>query len=375
MLLVANRTRTTGSARLLRRVHPPQLAQTQHLTAQLQDAVARSGTLAAAHEIRHTRCNARRMTFTRSRLFMTPLMSCALGCVTLASSCVSQGQFDAKVAELEDTRTRLAAAENDARVRAQSQSDLQARFDNAQKALSSSKQLTDELLAKLEAVNTQTAELQRMADERQSVVGELQTQLEEQRKLLSEFESLAREHGAKNPHEFARSLAELRNRVKQTEVALKIAASELEREKRIADKLKALIDAGTLSVHRRSGRLVIELPGDIHFDAGKAVLTKVGESTLAQLATVLTAESDRLFVVEGHTDNQPIKRSGFRSNWHLGSTRAEVAREALVAGGLNSQHVAIASWADLLPACTESQQPECLQRNRRVEVMLLPRFE
>ena len=40
--------------------------------------------------------------------------SCALGCVTLASSCVSQGQFDAKVAELEDTRTRLAAAENDA---------------------------------------------------------------------------------------------------------------------------------------------------------------------------------------------------------------------------------------------------------------------
>lgn len=304
-------------------------------------------------------------------LFVTSVASC----LVITPSCVSQGQFDAKVAELEQTRAKLSAAETETRAREKAQAELQARYNGAQKALATSKQWTEAVMAKLNTVNQQSTELQRLANERQSVVNELQNQLDTQLKLVSEFEALAREFGAENPFDFSRSLMELRNRVKQTETALQTAASELQREKRISEKLKALIDAGTLRVHRRSGRLVIELPGDIHFDAGKAQLTKVGQATLAELANVLNAEQDRLFVVEGHTDNQPIKVSGFRSNWHLGSARAEIAREAIVAGGVNGQRIAIASWADLLPACTENQEPRCLQRNRRVEVMLLPRFD
>jgi chemotaxis protein MotB len=104
-------------------------------------------------------------------------------------------------------------------------------------------------------------------------------------------------------------------------------------------------------------------------------LTDVGKSALAQLAPVLAAETDRLFVVEGHTDNVPIHVSGFRSNWHLGARRAEVSREALVAAGLDPKRVALASWADVMPACPQVDDPECRKRNRRVEVVLLPRFE
>jgi flagellar motor protein MotB len=150
---------------------------------------------------------------------------------------------------------------------------------------------------------------------------------------------------------------------------------ELYREKRITEKLKSLIDSGALRVRRRNGRLVLELPGDVHFSPGSAKLTDIGQSALGQLAPVLGAETDRLFVVEGHTDNQPIKMSGFRSNWHLGSRRAEVSREALVAAGLDPKRVALASWADVMPACPQVDEPECRQRNRRVEVVLLPRFE
>ncbi len=261
------------------------------------------------------------------RLSHSSLFS-VIGCLALAPSCVPQARYDAKVAELENTKTRLAASESGALARAKAQSELQARYTSAQKALSTSKQWTESVLAKLNEMNLQSSELQRIANERQSVVTELQSQLDTQLSLVAEFEALANEFGAHNPYDFSRALAELRNRVKQTEAALQVAASELQREKRIADKLKALIDAGTLSVHRRSGRLVVELPGDIHFDAGKAQLTKLGETTLAQLATVLNAEQDRLFVVEGHTDNQPIKVSAFRSNWHLGSTRRSRTRSA-----------------------------------------------
>lgn len=303
------------------------------------------------------------------------LVLCGFVLVVCAPSCVRQETYDAKVAELDQTKTQLNAAQQQADAEAQAKSALQARLASAQQALTTSRQWSNSLLAKLNDVNLQASELKSLAKDRQAVVDELQSQLQSQLALAGEFEALAREFGARTPEELGQALKELQQRVRETELALKGAAAELERERRISEKLKALIDAGALRVHRRAGRLVIELPGDIHFDAGKAQLTKLGETTLTQLAAVLSAEHDRLFVVEGHTDDQPIKVSGFRSNWHLGSSRAEVAREALVNGGVAGQRIAIASWADLLPVCTDTREPECLRRNRRVEVLLLPKFE
>lgn len=292
-----------------------------------------------------------------------------------APNCVSRGKYDAKVAELESTQAALEGAQRENQARRQDVSTTRQRLDAAQAALTASNQRSDELLAKLRDVSQRATELERLAADRHAVVSELNEQLEAERQLLTEFRALAQAYGANTPDELKRSLEELQGRVRATEAALRVAQVELDRERRLVQRLKTLIDAGTLRVRRRAGRLVVELPGDIHFGAGSAKLTAVGESTLEQLAPVLQAENDRLFVVEGHTDNQPIRVSGFRSNWHLGANRAEVAREALVAGGLNRQHVAIASWADLLPACPEVDEEACRGRNRRVEVLLLPRFE
>ncbi len=304
--------------------------------------------------------------------------SAIVTCLTLATfatSCIAKDKYDAKVAELEQTKAELEAARQTGERQQRDTSDLKQRLENAQTALRSSQQSNADSLAKLKEVDERATELERLATDRQGVVSELEAQLTQQRALLEEFRTIAEEYGVDSPQELQRALAELQKRVSETEAALRFAAMELERERRIAKKLKALIDAGTLRVRRRAGRLVIELPGDVHFDAGSAKLTEVGRSTLEQLAPVLQAERDRLFVVEGHTDNQPIKVSGFRSNWHLGSNRAEVARQAMVEAGLEANHVAIASWADVLPVCAEVDEAECRKRNRRVEVLLLPRFE
>lgn len=314
--------------------------------------------------------------FRNDRRF-TPLTRPALlvACAALASACVSQGKYDAKVAELAATHAALTeersrSAASDAEARAKSE-----RLAAAQQQLDASKLETEALLAKLEAVNERATELERLAQDRQQVVSDLQVQLGAERKLLAEFAALAQAYGAETPEELKRSLAELQRRVQATESALLAAQADLDRERRIADKLKTQIDAGTLKVRRRAGRLVIELPGDVLFGAGSAKLTDVGKQTLSALGPVLSSEADRRFVVEGHTDNQPIHVSGFRSNWHLGATRAELARDVLVASGVVSNTVAIASWADLLPACEPVDDDACRQRNRRVEVLLLPRFE
>ncbi len=297
-------------------------------------------------------------------------------CLTLsATACVSQGKYDAKVAELDSTATALEderakhAAERD---RAAALAD---KLNQVQAALGEATTAAAALRQKIEAGQQRTAELEQALQERESTVAALQQQLDNEKRLLAEFMQLAEAYGAKTPEDLKRAIAELQQKVQQTEAALRSAAMELERERRISQKLQALIDAGKLRVRRRNGRLVIELPGDIHFASGSAKLTQVGSDTLGQLAPVLNAEQDRLFVVEGHTDNVPIAVSGFRSNWHLGSNRAETSRDALVAAGLAGDRVAIASWADLLPVCPQVDDPPCRQRNRRVEVVLLPRFE
>lgn len=301
------------------------------------------------------------------------LIACAVALSSLG--CVSQGKYDAKVAELKQTEQAL---DEERRARAASskeQSNLAERLEQAQAALRRAEQQSEQRMTEAEQRGRQAAELSQALAERQVTVTALEQQLAEQRHLLAEFEALAKAYGASSPQDLERALANLQRRVKDTEDALQRAAHELEREKRISLKLQALIDAGTLRVRRRSGRLVIELPGDIHFASGSAKLTPTGQDTLKQLATVLQAEGDRLFVVEGHTDNVPIQVSGFRSNWHLGATRAEVSRDVMIAGGLDAKRVAIASWAELLPACLEVDDPSCRQRNRRVEVVLLPLFE
>jgi chemotaxis protein MotB len=277
------------------------------------------------------------------------------------TACVSQGQYDAKVAELQRTQTELERQRQAHAGEELESTELAARLERAQAALRSAEQASAELLGQL--------------DDREATSSELQAQLDEQKRLLGEFEALAEAYGAATPDELERALARLQERVRETERSLQQAANELERERRISGKLQALIDAGKLRVRRRSGRLVIELPGDIHFASGSPKLTETGKSTLKELAAVLEAETDRLFVVEGHTDNVPITVSGFRSNFHLGSARAESARDLLVESGLDGPRVAIASWAELLPACPEVDDTECRRRNRRVEVVLLPRFE
>jgi chemotaxis protein MotB len=294
--------------------------------------------------------------------------------VTLGG-CVSTARYDAKVAELEDAKGQLSRAQTLHVQESRAARDLASRLARAQRSWLAAETKSQKLAIELDATDQRASELAESLVERQDSVAELEGELRAQQAWLAEFQAIAQAYGADSPEELQAALAAIQKRIEGTERALQSAADELQRERRIAQKLQRLIDAGKLRVHTRAGRLALELPGDIHFASGRAELTEDGKATLKEVAQVLQAEKDRLFVVEGHTDNVPIAVSGFRSNWQLGAARAETSRETLVAAGLDAQHVAIATWADLLPVCSEVDDKACRQRNRRVEVLLLPRFE
>jgi chemotaxis protein MotB len=168
--------------------------------------------------------------------------------------------------------------------------------------------------------------------------------------------------------ETQRALEELRERERQQQARLATFRQMLER-------FRAMIDAGRLRVRIFRNRMVVELPDNVLFDSGDAELKDGGQQTLAEVAQVLASIDGRQFQVAGHTDNVPIRSRRFPSNWHLSTARAvTVARFLIDQGGLGSERVSAAGYADTQPVDVNDTD-EGRAHNRRIEIQLVPNLD
>ena len=127
--------------------------------------------------------------------------------------------------------------------------------------------------------------------------------------------------------------------------------------------------------------LLITLTSDVWFASGSAAVTDRMKSVAANLAQVIAKSDvakreDLMVMVSGHTDNQPITGSQFRSNWHLSVERAVNFMETILnASGKDGQFVldprkfGAQGYGEYEPVATNAT-PEGRQKNRRVEVLI-----
>ncbi len=154
----------------------------------------------------------------------------------------------------------------------------------------------------------------------------------------------------------------------------KADALAADREKNLASlraSLKELIDAGTLKVVVRNGLIVLQLPNQILFASGKAVLKEEATETLNKVATALSSISNRRFFVSGHTDNAPFDKAIFNSNWELSVKRGLNVQTVLLAGGVPAANLAVAGFGETDPIAS-NDSPETMAENRRIEIILMP---
>lgn len=147
--------------------------------------------------------------------------------------------------------------------------------------------------------------------------------------------------------------------------------AELQVYKDLFGKLKALVDAGTIQVEFRKGRLVVKLASSILFDSGKTELKPEGQTALSQLAAALKSLNDREFLVAGHTDNVPIKTARFKNNWDLSTARAVEVVQFLITQGMTSSNIGAAGYGENDPVADNKDEAGKAQ-NRRIEVILMP---
>ncbi len=160
-----------------------------------------------------------------------------------------------------------------------------------------------------------------------------------------------------------RELSELRRSLRELEHTKSVLEERLAKE----------IENKQVSLKMQERGLVVTFVAEILFDPGKAKLKKESLPILDKVAKVLKEDvpSSYRISIEGHTDNQPIKYSGWKSNWELSVHRALSVLHYLEKKGVSPERLSATGFGEYQPVAS-NQTEEGRALNRRVEIIIIP---
>ncbi|HNX80871.1 MAG TPA: flagellar motor protein MotB [Candidatus Omnitrophota bacterium] len=145
-------------------------------------------------------------------------------------------------------------------------------------------------------------------------------------------------------------------------------------KKLLEERLSQEIKDKQVSLKMMEKGLVITFVADVLFDSGKAKVKPESNQILDKVAGVLQTNVPDLSIgIEGHTDNLPIKHSGWKSNWELSTARALSVLHYLVdEKNISPDRVSAVGYGEYRPVATNDTK-EGRSDNRRVEIVILPK--
>lgn len=130
-----------------------------------------------------------------------------------------------------------------------------------------------------------------------------------------------------------------------------------------------------LTVTQKDGKVYVAMSDKLLFESGSAHVNKQGKDALGKLADVLKKQNDIDILIEGHTDNKPIKTVQFKDNWDLSVVRAtSVVRILTKDYGVNPLQIVPSGRGEYMPVDT-NDSTEGRARNRRTEIIMAPRLD
>ncbi len=120
-----------------------------------------------------------------------------------------------------------------------------------------------------------------------------------------------------------------------------------------------------VETEQTAGRVTVRVPGDVLFASGKATLRNSAQSTLRQIAGVITSEyPNETIRVEGYTDTDPIRKSNWSDNLELSLHRAAAVERYLIKQGVSTDRMYAAGFGESNPRSTKA-------KSRRVEIVVV----
>ena len=144
-------------------------------------------------------------------------------------------------------------------------------------------------------------------------------------------------------------------------------------QKLLADRLSQEIKDKQVRLEMMEKGLVITFVAEVLFDSGKEKLREESLPILDKVIGVLKQEVPENSVgIEGHTDNEPIKYSRWKTNWELSAQRALSVLYYLEQNGISSSRLSAIGYGEHHPI-KSNDTVEGRQTNRRVEIVILPK--
>ena len=123
------------------------------------------------------------------------------------------------------------------------------------------------------------------------------------------------------------------------------------------------------------GVVYISLADNMLFKSGSYEISPRAMETLSKIAKIIKDYKDYDVMVEGNTDNVPIKRTNIRNNWDLSALRASSVVQVLQNDfGVNPARLSAAGRGEYNPIADNTSEVG-KQRNRRTEIIITPKLD
>jgi chemotaxis protein MotB len=130
-----------------------------------------------------------------------------------------------------------------------------------------------------------------------------------------------------------------------------------------------------INIKVEKGVVYIDISDKLLFNTGKYNVTDKAKVVLGKVATVLNTYPDIEFMVEGHTDNVPIKTACMDDNWDLSVKRAtSIIRILEKDYGIKPLRMTAAGHSEYVPVAA-NDTPENRALNRRTRIIILPQLD
>ena len=159
----------------------------------------------------------------------------------------------------------------------------------------------------------------------------------------------------------------------------KIEKMKLEQEKlqEMQEKLEEYIETEELEdvvdIEYLDDRLELNFGNALLFTTGSSELKKKALEVMTEVSNI-TKEINSIIVVEGHTDNIPIKTDQFPSNWELSSARAASVVRSMIAKGVPARRFVVIGYHQYKPL-VPNNSVQNRAKNRRVKITIKPDIE
>jgi chemotaxis protein MotB len=282
------------------------------------------------------------------------LLFVLLGAGLLMPSCVSKKKFRALEAD-------LAKANEDLGKCGISLNDYMARLGTCQQELRDAQNTGTVRQSQIDDLREQLNDCKAQRDKQLSQVGDLtvlsQSANENIKETLRQLEA---------KEKYIHLLQAAKSKADSINLALSVNLKQVLRDGIEDEDVEIKVDKTVV---------FINLSDKMLFQTGKYVITPKANEVLGKIARIVESRPDVLVMVEGYTDNVPIKTSCLDDNWDLSVKRATSVVRALQTTHKVDPNRLVAAGRGEWNTLASNDTAEGRQTNRRTRIIIMPKLD